>query len=388
MKSLVTGQFNDSIPPILDGVVNVALNYAYWLNRKYGTGYVVGPRVPGQDETNDFHVLRYASLPIPGMQPYRIGLPGMDPLFSKAVRDIDFDLVHAHCPFVSGRLALEIAQKQDIPIITTFHSKYREDFRKVISSDFILDSVMKNILEFLETVDYVWVPNRSTGETLREYGYRGDLEVFENGTDMIAPTDEEYAEYRRLGLEKADLREDDFVFLFVGQHRWVKNIRLILDGLRVLHQQGREYRMLFVGEGSDIKEIVRTAKQYGVKDRVTFMGVISNREELKKIYAAASLFLFPSTYDNAPLVLREAAAFGVPAVLVRGSTAAENVTDGENGFTCENDVEDFAATIANVMDDEGARRRAGEGARQTIYRSWESIVDEVYARYTEIVASR
>jgi glycosyltransferase involved in cell wall biosynthesis len=146
--------------------------------------------------------------------------------------------------------------------------------------------------------------------------------------------------------------------------------------------------MLFVGEGSDIKEIVRTAKQYGIKDRVTFMGVISNREELKKIYAAASLFLFPSTYDNAPLVLREAAAFGVPAVLVRGSTAAENVTDGENGFTCENDVEDFAATVAKVMDDEAARRRAGEGARQTIYRSWESIVDEVYSRYTEIVASR
>ena len=40
------------------------------------------------------------------------------------------------------------------------------------------------------------------------------------------------------------------------------------------------------------------------------------------------------------------------------------------------------------MDDEEARRSAGDGARTSIYRSWESIVDEVYARYHEIVTSQ
>lgn len=388
MDPLVTGQFNDSIPPIMDGVVNVALNYAYWMNKKYGKGYVIGPRVPGQDETNDFHVLRYASLPIPGMQPYRIGLPGIDPLFSKAVRDIEFSLVHAHCPFISGRLALEIAQKQDIPIITTFHSKYREDFRKIITSDFILDGVMKNILEFLDAVDYVWVPNRSTGDTLREYGYQGDLEIFENGTDMIAPSEEEYVGYRERGLDKIGATEREFICLFVGQHRWVKNIRLILDGIKILKDRGRRFRMVFVGEGSDTREIIRTTEKNGLRDTVSFLGVITNREELKTMYAAAKLFLFPSTYDNAPLVLREAAAFGLPAVLIRGSTAAEAVENGANGFTCENDPEDFADTVEKVMDDEDARQRAGRGAQTSIYRSWESIVDDVYERYREIVSQR
>lgn len=387
MRPLVTGQFNDSIPPIMDGVVNVALNYAYWMNRKYGKGYVVGPRVPGQDETDDFHVLRYASLPIPGMGPYRIGLPGIDPLFSKAVRDIDFDLVHAHCPFISGRLALEIARKQDIPIITTFHSKYREDFRRTIASDFIVDQIMNNILEFLEAVDYVWVPNKSTGETLREYGYTAEIEVFENGTDMRAPTEEEADQYRARGLEKAKVEEDVFTFLFVGQHRWVKNIRLILDALKLLRDRGRDFRMVFVGEGSDTREIVRLTESHKLNDHVRFMGVITNREELKTMYAAADLFLFPSTYDNAPIVLREAAAFRVPAVLVRGSTASEAVEDGVNGFLIENDTEDFVDTVERIMDDAELRRTAGLGARRTIYRSWESIVDEVHERYQQIVSS-
>lgn len=32
------------------------------------------------------------------------------------------------------------------------------------------------------------------------------------------------------------------------------------------------------------------------------------------------------------MVLREAAAMGTPAVVVRGSCSAEGITDGENGF--------------------------------------------------------
>lgn len=41
------------------------------------------------------------------------------------------------------------------------------------------------------------------------------------------------------------------------------------------------------------------------------------REILKRYYVAADLFLFPSLYDNAPLVIREAAALGTPSVLIR-----------------------------------------------------------------------
>ena len=33
---LTIGQFNESFPPIIDGVANVVKNYAYWMNKKYG----------------------------------------------------------------------------------------------------------------------------------------------------------------------------------------------------------------------------------------------------------------------------------------------------------------------------------------------------------------
>ena len=46
----------------------------------------------------------------------------------------------------------------------------------------------------------------------------------------------------------------------------------------------------------------------------------------------AIAFTFPSLYDNAPMVVREAAVMGTPAVLVAGSDAAEIIHDGANGF--------------------------------------------------------
>lgn len=46
-KNLITGQFNDSFTPVMDGVTNVVKNYAYWLDKKYGESYVATPAYPG-----------------------------------------------------------------------------------------------------------------------------------------------------------------------------------------------------------------------------------------------------------------------------------------------------------------------------------------------------
>jgi glycosyltransferase involved in cell wall biosynthesis len=123
-RRIVTGQFSDALVPIMDGVANVAHNYAYWLNKKYGDGYCIGPRVPDY-RTEDPMDIRYLSIPIPKAAPYRYGLPRFDATYKKTLHEIPFDIVHSHAPFVSGKEALRIARRRQIPLVTTFHSKYR-----------------------------------------------------------------------------------------------------------------------------------------------------------------------------------------------------------------------------------------------------------------------
>jgi glycosyltransferase involved in cell wall biosynthesis len=380
-----TCQFNDSYFPIMDGVGMTAHNYAWWLNEKYGKCTMVAPKVKGYNDNVPYNVHRFKSVLMPGMNPYRVGLPLIDVKFKQKLKKVKFDLVHAHCPFISGQLAAKLAQKRNVPLVTTFHTKYRDDFKKVINNDLFIDFLVKLTLDFYNNADLVWVPNNATGQTLREYGYNGSFEVMPNGTDMQVPEKAKLLKYRKKGLDLIDAGTNEFVMLFVGQHRWEKNVKLILDSLKNLKESGESFKMVFVGEGYAAGDMFRLVREYQLHDHVVFLGVITDRRELQNVYAAADLFVFPSVYDNSPLVLQEAAAFDIPSVVVRNSSSAESILDGVNGFLVENDMPSLAGKIRELMQHPGAIKKAGENARKSLYHPWEAIVDDVYQRYVELI---
>ncbi len=386
-KPLATGQFNDSFPPVIDGVAIVVLNYARWLNRKYGTGRVVTIAAPGfadGADGNDPPVLRYRSVPLPFKRPYRYGLPSLDRAFRERLAGTRFDIVHAHNPFVAGQLALRTARSLGIPIVATFHSKYREDFRRIVHSDRAAQALARHFTRFYAQVDAVWAVSDATVEVLREYGYKGPVEVMPSGNDLEPPADR--GPLRARAEAAWGLGTDDFVLLCVGRSVWEKNVQLLLDALREVARRPRCFRMLFVGDGPAAASMKSFVKREGLADRVVFTGGISERERLQDLYARADLLLFPSLYDTDSLVQKEAAAFSLPGLFVQGATTASEVRDGENGFLAPNNAGAFAARIAALMDAPEAVHRAGDGAFRTLHQSWEQVVDEVVLRYRSIIA--
>jgi len=382
---ITTCQFNDSYFPIMDGVGITAHNYARWLNEKYGKIVLVAPKVKDYEDDEDYKVYRFKSVLLPGMNPYRVGLPLIDIKFKKKLNKLRSDLVHAHSPFISGQLAQRLAKKRGIPLVATFHSKYKEDFRKVLNNDLFIDFLMNLTLDFYNSADVVWVPNKSTGETLKEYGYRGKFEIMPNGTDMEIPDKSKRLKLRKAGLEITKANGNEFTLLFVGQHRWEKNTRMIIEALSLLSGKKVAFQMIFVGEGYAAKEMKKMVREYGLSDKVIFAGLITDRNKLKCIYACADLFVFPSLYDNSPLVIQEAAAFDIPSIIIKESSAAEEITDKVNGFLIDNSAEALFKLISEVKKYPEVIKLAGEGARKSIYKPWEGIVDMVYHRYVEIV---
>ncbi len=109
MKIKTIGLFNDSFPPIYDGVATVVYNYADYLLKTEGFRPVVVTVSAQTKLETPFEVLRFFSVPLTLRKPYRLGLPYLDVNFMKKIRDINFSLIHAHSPFSAGRLALKIA---------------------------------------------------------------------------------------------------------------------------------------------------------------------------------------------------------------------------------------------------------------------------------------
>ncbi len=377
------GLFNESFPPLMDGVSVCVQNNAYWMQKMVGGVEVVVPRVPGADYSGySYRVESFPSVPVIGRKPFVTGVPELSPSFLAHCANTRYKIVHAHSPFMAGNAALHIAHRQGIPCVATFHSKFRDDFAPLMPH-FASEIAVKIIVKFFESADLVWVPLENVSETLREYGYKGEIEVMENGCDLAGDYPESFFTGAR---ERLNIAPDEFVMLYVGQHTWQKNTRLIIDALDLVADL--PFRMFFVGEGYAAGELKRMVREKGLDDKVSFTGVVTKREVLVDYYAAANLFLFPSLYDTSGLVVREAAALGTPSVMACEATAASVIRDWENGFLTENAPAPFAQLLRRLMGDPELVRRVGVQASKTLVRSWEDCAEEALDRYNSLLRRR
>lgn len=378
------GLFNESFPPIMDGVAVCVQNYAYWMQKKVGGVSVITPNVPGADYSQyDYEVLNYFSVPVPFRQPYVTGIAEVDPDFINKITRRRFKIVHAHSPFAAGMAAVKVAKKLNIPIVATFHSKYRDDFSQTIPSKAIVEQIIKHIVSFYERADEVWVPQTSVKEVIKDYGFKGNVEVVPNGSDLVADYPDAYfAEARK----QLGIKPEDFVCLFVGQHVWQKNVRLTIEALEKV--KDTPFKMFFVGNGYAAEEMKEMVKEKGLDRQVTFVGTVTDREIIKRYYAAADLFLFPSLYDTDGLVVKEAAALRTPSVMVDTATAASVIVDNENGFLIPNDAETYATRLRELIHDPDRVHRVGLQASRSLVRSWEDVVDEVLERYNRLISRK
>jgi len=377
MKPFALAQFNECFLPILDGVSFTVRNYAYWLNQKIAPTCVVTTSFPKYIDNEEFPVIRYSSAPLPFRTPYRIGLPILSQSLTSQLQRYPLVLVHAHSPFTAGYLALKIGRMKHIPVVATFHSKYRSDFERWIPNKSLVKYFIDQIVRFYDSVDEVWIPQKSVESTLREYGYKGRVVVMENGVDFVPFADA--AAYREESRKILGVSPGSNILLYVGQHIWEKNLKLLIQALRYI--QGTQFTMYFIGDGYAKREMGRLSAEFGIAQNVKFLTPIYQRDRLMRWYAAADLFLFPSRYDNAPLVLREAAAVQTPGLLVEGSTSSEIIYNNFNGFIASNNPKAYGQKIEFLLNHKEKLRKAGRIASRTICRSWESIVCEVAERY-------
>ncbi|MDR1565426.1 MAG: glycosyltransferase [Oscillospiraceae bacterium] len=375
--------FNESFPPFIDGVSMTVKNYADIINEKLGEAFVVTPYLRGVYDDYPYKVIRYSSIPSTNAKiQYPIGNP-MSFTSIHEIRREKPDLIHVHSPFSGSVLARMCAINNDIPVVLTYHTKFDQDIdTRLINPQF--RQIAKNFVRVnVSNADEVWSVSNGCGGALRTIGYKGIYRVMENGADYDrrCSSPEEIAKIN----EEWGLEPDEKLLLFVGRMHWYKNIKLILDAVRKAHLAGNQFKAIFVGNGGEFEDIKAYAKRLGASSYVYFAGAVREREKLRAYYSRANLLLFPSTYDTSGLVVKEAAACDTPALLIRGSCAAEGVEDGFSGFLCEDNLISCTDVLINALSNSTRLASIGKNAGRYVYLSWEDSIRKAYARYEEIV---
>ena len=380
------GQFGESFIPVFDGVGRVMKAYAETMAKRGEEVYVITPMYDtGYRGGLPYEIVDFNSMELSKKIPWRIGLDSLDPHFLARMRQIDLDIVHVHGPVFAGNVGLNIAKKRHLPIVGSFHTKFYDDILQFTGVKTIAKVGSQAVADFFSKCDEVWAVSEGTGETLREYGYKGQIIVMPNGSNRRVLNIAKVPEVR----QQYGIRTDVPVLLFVGQISWKKNLARVIEACSILKKQGTAFQLVMAGRGPDEEAIRQRIAELDIVEELVFTGHLTDTETLDALYSIADLFVFPSIYDNAPMVVREAAAQRTPTLASAGSCTAEVITDGENGIISKDESPAVAQAITDYLALPSEKRKAmGDKAYETIPIPWDGpLMDTILGRYQALIES-
>ena len=164
-----------------------------------------------------------------------------------------------------------------------------------------------------------------------------------------------------------NIPKEAFCFLFAGKLIPKKRIFDLLRSLKKALNTTSPLFLLVVGTGKLMKDAARLAKYYNLP--VTFAGFL-NQTEITRAYVAADCLVLPSDYGETwGLVVNEAMACNLPAIVSdRVGCGPDLVDSGVTGSIFPfGDLNALASKMLDAASDHGRLRRMGEIARARVH---------------------
>ena len=143
-------------------------------------------------------------------------------------------------------------------------------------------------------------------------------------------------------------------------------------------------RLLLAGDGPCRRMLESLARNYGLQDAIIFAGFV---EDIKQVYAALDVFVFPSLAEPLGTSLLAAMAWGLPVAAVASGGVPEYVQDDVTGLlVAQPEPNLFSAAILRMLSDESLRARLGSQARRKIEEGFSArrMVDATIQVYGDV----
>jgi glycosyltransferase involved in cell wall biosynthesis len=272
------------------------------------------------------------------------------------------DLVHAHHPFLSARLAIRYCRPFNIPVVFTNHTRYDLYAQAYLPAlpDQVGTAVLHTYMPWLcREMDLVIAPSAGLERVLVGLGVQSPIVVLPNGVDL--------APFRRahepLSPESLGLLPGGVMLTYVGRLGPEKNLTFLVRAFAGVAAAYPETRLLLVGDGPERDNLEDQVSRSGLRGRVGFTGLVEYAD-LPAYLATADAFVTASVTEVHPLSVIEAMASGLPVLGIASPGIEDTIEDGLTGYLSPDDLPAFTAKMTRLVAERESRREMAQRARQ------------------------
>ena len=210
-----------------------------------------------------------------------------------------FDVIHAH-DWLVANAAKTLKHSFDIPIVATIHateagrnSGIREPNQKYINdTEWMLT---------YEANEVIVNSNYMKSEVQRLFGLPFEkINVVPNGVNLNKFTgmDRDYSFRRKYAMD------NEKIILFMGRLVYEKGVQNLIAAMPKVLASYHDAKLVIAGKGGMLDELKAQADYLGISNKVYFAGYM-NGKDVERMYKAADISVFPSTYEPFGIVALE-----------------------------------------------------------------------------------
>ena len=303
-----------------------------------------------------------------------------------------YDLLHVHVLWWATLLLGPWAKWKNIPTV------YESILLDSDTPGGILKTKLGRIqVRCLKTYKAILAITDHLAEDFRKFGF-SEKQVFTLvncvDTDLFFPS--KSAEEKTFLRQKLSLPQDAKILVFVGSVIERKGADLLIRAFIQASSINPNLYLLIVGPKDKnenpslneefVNELHALIQQKDLMDKVSFRGLVQDRQRLAELYRASDIFVFPSRKEGLGNVVLEAMAAGLPLVVSRLPVLENIIKHEENGlFVPIEDSNALKDSILLLSSDRALARKIGDNARFYVetnlgFADWQAELVEFYKR--------
>jgi len=288
-------------------------------------------------------------------------------MFQRIIKRFNVNCILLLHPFYYGIGAKDAATKARIPFSVYFHGyeirsqllgKYPQNLKQLINEK-VVYSLRERTIYTAATADYIFVNSNFTKSVFDDFTIKPEVivtgcgisnEIVNKFPSISTIQFESNKQKHRTGL----VENNEILIGFIGRLVTQKNVTSILK----LIKENERFRCIIIGTGPDADSLRYQAEDFGILDRVDFVGVVSE-EEKWKILQALDFIALMSRVDNTTghvegfgIALLEGIIAGAIPLSSGTGGMVDIIDDDINGLICPiGDERTQSKRIIKVYDD-------------------------------------